>query len=286
MVGWLGVLGWQTAAATVTYLGAKNIQGLIVMNDPTYFPAAWHGTLLIWAILVVCLVFNTFFSKHLPLVEGIIVVLHVAGFFAVIVPLWVMGDRTQSTQVFSLFEDNMIWNSVPLAVIVGLTGSASVFVGAEAGAHMAEEVRNASYVIPRAMMWTWFGNGLMGWIMAITFCYCVGDTVSILMTPTGVPMLQVFLNTTGSVAGANGLTAMLLIIGIFACVAVIAANSRQLFAFARDNGVPFSKFFSTVSVAIREALTIAKDYTGFSRARSTRKLHLHDARLRGHFVLY
>ncbi|KAF2850851.1 amino acid transporter [Plenodomus tracheiphilus IPT5] len=246
IVGWLGVLGWQTAAATVAYLAGKNIQGLIVLNNPSFVPKPWQGTLLIWAVLVVCLIFNTFFSKHLPLVEGVIVVLHVAGFFAVIVPLWVMGDRTSSNQVFTKFEDNMMWGSLPLAVIVGLTGAASTFVGVEAGAHMAEEVRNASYVIPRAMMWTWFGNGLMGWIMAITFCFCVGDTMSILMTPTGVPVIQVFLNTTGTTAGASGLTSMLLIIGIFACVAVMATNSRQLFAFARDNGVPFSGFFSKV----------------------------------------
>ncbi|KAI8943864.1 hypothetical protein NX059_001836 [Plenodomus lindquistii] len=246
MVGWLGVLGWQTAAATVSYLAGKNIQGMIVLNNPSYVPKPWQGTLLIWAVLLVCLIFNTFFSRHLPLVEGVIVVLHVAGFFAVIVPLWVMGDRTSSDQVFTLFEDNMMWGSLPLAVIIGLTGASSVFVGAEAGAHMAEEVRNASYVIPRAMMWTWLGNGLMGWIMAITFCFCVGDTMSILMTPTGVPVIQVFLNTTGSTAGANGLVSMLLVIGIFACVAVMATNSRQLFAFARDNGVPFSSFFSKV----------------------------------------
>lgn len=205
--------------------------------------------------------FNTFFSRKLPLVEGIIVIFHVAGFFAVIVPLWVMGDRTSSDQVFTQFQDNMGWGSVPLAVIIGLTGASSTFVGAEAGAHMAEEVQNASYVIPRAMMWTWLGNGLMGWIMAITFCFCVKDTVSILATPTGVPVIQVFLNTTGSTAGANGLTAMLLVIGIFACVAVMATNSRQLFAFSRDNGVPFSKFFSKVSrltsiVALRYILTI------------------------------
>jgi choline transport protein len=57
----------------------------------------------------------------------------------------------------------------------------------------------------------------------------------------------VFLNATGSVAGANGLTIMMLIISIFACVAVMATNSRQLFAFARDGGIPFSKVFSKVS---------------------------------------
>jgi amino acid transporter len=43
------------------------------------------------------------------------------------------------------------------------------------------------------------------------------------------------------------LTCIMLVIGVFACVAVMATNSRQLFAFARDNGVPFSSTFSKVS---------------------------------------
>jgi choline transport protein len=244
------VLGWQTAAATVSYLAGKQIQGIIALNNPTYILKAWHGTMLIWSVLAICLVFNTFFSRKLPLIEGVIVVLHIAGFFAVIIPLWVMGDHSASSGVFTSFQDNMMWGNLPLAVIIGLTGASSTFVGVEAGAHMAEEVRDAAHVIPRAMMWTWLGNGLLGWVMAITFCYCVGDTLSVLATPLGTPFIQVFLNTTGSVAGANGLTIMMLIIAIFACVAVMATNSRQLFAFARDGGLPFSKVFSKVSILI------------------------------------
>jgi choline transport protein len=247
MVGWLGVLGWQTAAATVSYLTGKQLQALIILWNPTYQPKAWQGTLLIWAVLAVCLLFNTFFSRKLPLIEGVIVVLHIAGFFAVIIPLWVMGDRSKTGDVFTLFQDNMGWGSVSLSTMVGLTGAASCFVGVEAGAHMSEEVRNAAHVVPRAMMWTWLGNGLMGWIMAITFCFCVGDTMSVLLTPLGAQQVQVFLNTTGSAAGATGLTCIMLVIGVFACVAVMATNSRQLFAFARDNGVPFSSTFSKVS---------------------------------------
>ncbi|KAF2473755.1 amino acid transporter [Lindgomyces ingoldianus] len=247
LVGWLGMLGWSTAAATVSYLSAKQIQGLILLNHASYEPKPWHGTLLIWAILFVCLVFNTFFSKTLPLVEGIIVILHVAGFIAVLIVLWVMADRAPVDVVFKLFEDNMGWGSTPLSVMVGLVGAASCFVGIEAGAHMAEEVRDAAYAIPRAMMWTWIGNGLFGWLMGITFAFCVKDTMSVLTTPLGVPFMQVFYNSTKSVGGATGLTCLMLVISLFGCVAVIATASRQLFVFARDKGIPFSSFFGQIS---------------------------------------
>ncbi|KAF2203201.1 amino acid transporter [Delitschia confertaspora ATCC 74209] len=247
LVGWLGMMGWQTAAATVSYLASHQLQGIVALNHADYVAKEWHATLMMWAILVICLLFNTFFSKKLPLVEGMIVILHIVGFFAILIPLWVMADRASAKDVFTKFEDNMAWGNMGLAVLVGLVGASSSFVGIEAGVHMSEEVRNAAYVVPRAMMWTWVGNGLLGWIMAITFCFCVTDTMSVLMTPFGVPFIQVFYNTTGSVAGSSIMALIMIIIAIFACVAVMATNSRQLFAFARDRGVPFSGFFGTVS---------------------------------------
>ena len=71
--------------------------------------------------------------------------------------------------------------------------------------------------------------------------------MSILMADWGTPFIQVFLDTTGSASGATGMTLLMLVIATFACVGVLATNSRQLFAFSRDNGVPFSDTSSKVS---------------------------------------
>ncbi|KAK4158689.1 amino acid transporter [Cladorrhinum sp. PSN259] len=249
LVGWLGVMGWQTAVVFTTYLTSHQIQGVAALNHLEYEPKEWHSTLLMWALLAFGIVFNTFFSKKLAVVQGIIAVLHLVGFFAILIPLWTLNteNRATASDVFTKFEDQMGWGNTGLAVLIGLLGPSVSFVGVEAGVHMSEEVRDAAYVVPRAMMWTWFGNGLMGWIMGITFCFCVTDVMGVLSTPTGVPFIQVFYDTTGSVAGSTVMACIVIVIGIFATVAVIAASSRQLFAFARDNGTPFSTFFGKVS---------------------------------------
>lgn len=44
-------------------------------------------------------------------------------------------------------------------------------LGSDATAHMAEETRNASLVIPRAMVWSYVINGLMVFLMLITYCF-------------------------------------------------------------------------------------------------------------------
>ena len=63
------------------------IQGLIVLNDPTYVPQRWQGMLLFHAVVLFGLFFNTFLVKLLPKVEGLILIIHVGDFFGVLIPL-------------------------------------------------------------------------------------------------------------------------------------------------------------------------------------------------------
>lgn len=64
------MLGWQVNVASGCYLVANQLIGIIVLNDPNYGYKAWHATLLVIALACVCIVFNTFFAKKLPLIEG------------------------------------------------------------------------------------------------------------------------------------------------------------------------------------------------------------------------
>ena len=130
---------------------------------------------------------------------------------------------------------------------------------------MAEELQDASYRLPRVMLWATIINGGMMFIMAVTVTYCIGDLDAgerrlpgrngrssladaslVLSTPTGYPYIQIFYNVTGSLPATNAMTALILILGFFGNVTVMAGSSRQLFAFARDEGMPFSKWISKV----------------------------------------
>ena len=110
----------------------------------------------------------------------------------------------------------------------------------------AEEIRDASRILPKAMMWAVGINGLLGWIMLITFCFTLGSIDSILTTPTLYPFMQVFYNVTNSNAGASVLTAILIISITSAEISTVATVSRQTWSFARDRGLPFSDFVSFV----------------------------------------
>jgi len=113
-------------------------------------------------------------------------------------------------------------------------------------AHMAEELRDSAFTLPRVMVAATFLNGLMTFAMLITLCYCIGDIDAVLATPTGYPFIAVFYNTTGSLAAANAMTAMMIILSGVSNITIMAGSSRQLFAFARDEGLPCSRWLAHI----------------------------------------
>jgi choline transport protein len=85
--------------------------------------------LLLVAVLVVCTFFNTFGARHLPLLEGLILLLHTLGFVAVIVPLWVLAPKATASDVFGSFNNGGGWPSVGTACIIGQLASTFSFLG-------------------------------------------------------------------------------------------------------------------------------------------------------------
>lgn len=227
------------------FLTGTIIQGLIVLNHPDYVYQRWHGTLIAICITFCVALFNVFLANHLPLIEGIILILHFAGWIAIVVPLWVLGPRTSHSGVWSTFVDAG-WGNQGLACMIGFITSAGAFAGGDAAAHMAEELKNAPKVLPRAMMWTVIANGGMGLIMLVTFLYTMGDVDAALASPTGYPIIEVFRNATGSNSGATALTSVLVVLGVAGNLTNMAGGSRQMFAFARDKGLPAHRWVSRV----------------------------------------
>ncbi|RMZ89218.1 hypothetical protein DV736_g3555, partial [Chaetothyriales sp. CBS 134916] len=133
-----------------------------------------------------------------------------------------------------------------LATLIGFITPATAFLGADAAVHMAEELKNASKTLPRVMIWTSIINGAMGFVMLVTFCYTLGNLEDALETPTGYPFIQVFYNATRSTGGATAMSCILVLSAVANAMTNMATASRQLFAFARDRGVPFHNWFATV----------------------------------------
>lgn len=69
------------------YVCGTQIEAVIQLNNAGYVPQRWEGTLLFWAAVLVAVIINTIFGRLLPAIEILMLVVHVLGFFAILVPL-------------------------------------------------------------------------------------------------------------------------------------------------------------------------------------------------------
>ncbi|KAL9023096.1 MAG: hypothetical protein Q9180_008394, partial [Flavoplaca navasiana] len=221
---WLNVIGWQALLASGAYLCATMIQGLVILNYPDYPAERWHGTFILWAVIVVAVIVNTVIVSLLPKLECVILIIHVLGFFAVMIPLVYMAPHASAKDVFTLFVNAGGWQTTGLSFFVGIYGNVFSFL--------------VSVLL----------NGTLGFAMLLAVLFCSGDVSaeSIIETPTGYPFIAIFVQATQSVGGSTGMAIIIVALGICATIAFLASASRMTWAFARDHGLPFWRYLAKV----------------------------------------
>lgn len=132
------ILAWIATTATGSFLGSSQIQGLVILNYGLTF-APYQLMLLTWAVILICVFFNTIVSIQLPRVEGTFLVLHVLGFFAILIPLVYYSPHAQASDVFNTVINAGGWPTQGLSFMVGILGFAFAFVGADAAVHVREK---------------------------------------------------------------------------------------------------------------------------------------------------
>lgn len=80
----------------------------------------------------------------------------------------------------------------------------------------------------------------------ITFCFCVTDYEALVKSDFMFPIIRLVNEATGSKAGAVVMGSLLLILLYFSTVTTVASSSRQIWAFSRDQGFPFSNWIRQV----------------------------------------
>ncbi|KAI5923264.1 putative GABA permease [Camillea tinctor] len=244
ITGWVTLTGWQAVTASAAYLIGTLLQSIIIMLKPDYVPQPWQAMLFLWAILGFSVFINTVASKTLAHFEGLILILHILGFFAILIPLVYLAPHGD-TSLFTTFVNEGGWPTQGLSFMVGLPASVFSLIGADSAVHMAEEIKNASTVVPRAIIISIGINGILGFAMLIAYLFCLGDLEAVLESQAtlGYPFLFVFQTGTNSTPGAAVMGLIIVVLGICSTVGVLASSSRMLWSFARDRGVPIWRTF-------------------------------------------
>ncbi|GME79796.1 unnamed protein product [Ambrosiozyma monospora] len=124
--------------------------------------------------------------------------------------------------------------------------------------HMSEEAQNASFGVPIGILSSVTVVSYVSWFVIICLVGCMKPDVSaVLETGSGFPFAQMIYDALGKKWTVAIMS--LIAVGQWLCAAsILTALSRQVWAFARDDGLPFSSIVKvvhpTLKVPIRAVL--------------------------------
>lgn len=110
---------------------------------------------------------------------------------------------------------------------------------------MSEEVRDAATSVPKTMISVYFINFALMFIGIVTICYHIPDLDAALNDSTTYPAIYVLKQSFGN-GPITAIVVLIAFVTIASNIVYLTAVTRDLYAFARDNGLPYSAWLSRV----------------------------------------
>ncbi|WPH03217.1 putative GABA permease [Acrodontium crateriforme] len=244
--GWFTLIGVIAMGALQHFITANFVLAIANMYNPDYTIQRWHTVLIAYLVALFVLAATIYLPRYLDHISRGMVIWNIKAFFIIIIVILACNDHKQPARFVFVDFINLTGFGKSYAAVIGLLQAAFGMCCYDAPAHMVEELVNGRREGPRAMIWSVYIGAVTGLIFLVAASFCIGDIVTTATSSTGVPIVQVFLDSTASKAAAACLTILLLVIVIGAGHALAAEAGRTVYAFARDTGLPFSNILKRV----------------------------------------
>ncbi|KAG0035018.1 hypothetical protein BGZ81_001528 [Podila clonocystis] len=248
---WFNMLG-QFAGCSGSVLAAGTfMNSMIHVWDETYELNGKKNFYIMAALMLLAGVINTAGGRALKVASLVSVFVHIVGTIVIVVVVLVGAPNLRSADfVFTKFEDRTGYtensSASPVFVfLLGLLQSQWSMLGYDASAHMSEETEKSYVNGPRGILMSIFASVMIGLCLALALTFGIQDYDATIASPIGAAQ-QIFIDTAGKTGGSI-LIFIIVFAGFLCGIATVAANSRMLYAFARDGGLPFSPFWTVLN---------------------------------------
>ncbi|KAI8994275.1 APC amino acid permease [Gaertneriomyces semiglobifer] len=246
---WFNSLG-QIAGASGSVLAAARLLANAIAIGSGKVLDKYEIFAIFVAMIITGAIMNCVGGVGLKVTSIFSVWVHILGTIVIVIVLLVTADvKNDASFVFSRFNDASGYteHGFPKGVVfmLGLLTSQWSMLGYDSSAHMSEETKDSYVNGPRGIVYTVIAAVTMGWALILGFMFCMDDIEAAVSSDFGAAG-YVFYQTAGQ-KGAIFLLAIVISAGWCCGVGTMAANSRMFYAFARDNGLPASKFWTTLN---------------------------------------
>ncbi|KAK4580349.1 hypothetical protein LTR86_000552 [Recurvomyces mirabilis] len=249
ITGWMNLVGNWTVTLSINFGGAQLLLSAISLWREDWAANAWQTVLCFWAIMLFCFLVNAYGAKYLDLINKVCIYWTAASVVIILITLLSMarGGRRSADFVFAHYDSSLSGWPAGFSFFVGLLQAAYTLTGYGLVAAMCEEVQNPAREVPKAMVLSVAAAGITGVIYLLPILFVLPEVSYLLAAANGQPIGLVFKQATGSAGGGFGLLFLILGIMFFAGIGALTASSRCTYAFARDGGVPGSRWFGTTN---------------------------------------
>ncbi|CUM66365.1 uncharacterized protein PRCAT00004029001 [Priceomyces carsonii] len=226
---------------------ANELMGFWVLTHPNHIIQKWQ-LFVIYQIINLFLVLFNCYGKLLPYVAN--GALYISLFSYVVITITVLacsrGNYRSALFVFTEFENNTGWTTSGIAFIVGLVNPNWSFSCLDSACHLAEETIKPRTDIPKAIMGTVTIGFITSFTYSIAMFFSTHNLDAIFNSTTGMPILDIYYQALGNKAGAVCLGVLIFLTACGCTISSHTWQTRLCWSFARDNGLPFSKYLSIV----------------------------------------
>ncbi|KAJ8494386.1 hypothetical protein ONZ45_g13253 [Pleurotus djamor] len=249
ITGWANITGQVTLVCGIDFTCAQMIASAITVGSDgavVLSSGATYGILL--AILFSHGIVCSAATRILARLNLFYVLINVGTTIAAIIALLVVsGDNKVSTKdAFTLFENNTGWRNNGWAFILAFAAPMWTLTGYDSAAHIAEEVTGAARAAPIAIIVGVGATASLGWLLLIAASFATPSIPALLDSPLPLPMAQLFLDVLGK-RGMLAIWSLIIIVQYVTGAAQGVDASRVVFAFARDNALPGSRWWKRIN---------------------------------------
>ncbi|KXS16086.1 amino acid transporter [Gonapodya prolifera JEL478] len=241
---WFNLCGEIGAISSVAFSVAGMVFSCVLVYNPDYDYQVWKSTLLGIFVLISCASINSIHDKVIERIMEFSIAVHLLGPIVIIIVCLAKAPARQTASfVFSNLENRSGQDSQGFAVLLGLLFPAWTFLGYDASAHVSEETKNSYTDAPKSIVYSVVVSALIGFLFLVGLLFSIQSIDDILGSPYPQGIMSLFQQSAGKDLGVFLMA--IIIAGSYCCgVAVITANSRMIYAFARDRGFggPLSRF--------------------------------------------
>ncbi|KAJ5885407.1 hypothetical protein N7495_009917 [Penicillium taxi] len=253
MCAWINTFGWWTLTASQVAFMTEFLLGIKTMFVPD-----WSGVNEGWLKFVVYIgiVFALTFinvigcrkEKILPWFNNFVGIWFGGLFFVLILVLLIsVGVKTDlkfqpGSFVFGGWINQTGWSN-GVVWFTGLVQAAYGLTAFDSVIHMVEEIPDPRRNAPRVIWMAVLFGAITGFIFMIVCLFCIQSIDAV--TSADLPFMELLLETIGLEGGAT-LIGLFIFNGLGQGVSILTTASRLTWGFARDGGLPFSKYLSHI----------------------------------------